>query len=123
MPSTNKQRAVDFLDLVTHGHIDDAYEKYVDMDGVHHNIFTPAGFGALREGMKEAHAKFPHKQFDMQHVLGDEDFVAVHSYLKLNEETQMSVVHLFRFKDQRIIEMWDVGQAIPKELPNEDGPF
>lgn len=66
--------------------------------------------------------KFPNKQFTILHVLGDGDFVAVHSNLVLETNTtELSVVHLFRFKDGRIAELWDIGQAIPADSPNTDG--
>lgn len=107
----NKQLAIHFLEMIIAGTIDEAYEKYVDMNGTHHNAFTPPGFPALREGMKEAHVKFPNKQFTIQHVLEDEDLVAVHSHLVLDEKNELMVVHLFRFQNNKIIEMWDIGQA------------
>jgi hypothetical protein len=32
-------------------------------------------------------------------------------------------VHIFRFEDNRIAELWDIGQPISKTSPNENGPF
>ena len=34
-----------------------------------------------------------------------------------------AVVHFFRFEKGRIAEMWDVGQEIPSDSPNENGMF
>ena len=34
-----------------------------------------------------------------------------------------AVVHLFRFENDRIIELWDVGQALSPESPNQYGMF
>src|SRR5437870_4322947 len=79
----NKESAVQFLQMIVAGDIDAAYDKYIDMKGRHHNVFTPVGMPALRQGMKDAHTKFPNKQFVIQHVLGDEDLVAVHSHMTL----------------------------------------
>ena len=120
----NKQSAVDFLTMVTSGDIDAAYEKYVDMQGKHHNVFTPAGMSQLRQGMKDAHIKFPQKEFVVKHVLGDGDLVAVHSSLVLEKgKPTMSVVHLFRFENGKVAELWDVGQAGPTDSVNADGAF
>ena len=74
----NKKTATAFLESILVGKIDEAYDKYVDMGGKHHNIFTPAGFVALEKGMMDADTQFPNKKFKIQHVLGDEDLVAVH---------------------------------------------
>ena len=122
--NTNKEIAVGFLQMVVAGKIDEAYQLYVTMDGKHHNAFFASGFSTLREAMKENHTQFPHKQFTVKHVLGDGDLVAVHSHLVFKAgEPGMVVVHLFRFNEGKIVELWDCGQAIPVECPNTDGAF
>ncbi len=118
----NKELAVNFLQLVVAGNIDEAYQKYVDMDGKHHNAFFRAGFPALQAAMKEDQARSPHKQITIVSVLGDGDRVAVHSHLRRGSD-DMAVVHLFRFKEGRIVELWDCGQVLPQEIPNQDGAF
>jgi hypothetical protein len=57
-----KQAAVHFLDLVAAGHIDEVYQKYIAMDGKHHNPYFRAGFPALQKGMQENHDQFPNMQ-------------------------------------------------------------
>jgi len=118
----DKDRAVNFLQLVIAGNIDEAYEKYVDMGGKHHNAFFPAGFSNLQTAMKEDQAQSPHKQITIVNVLSDGDRVAIHSHLRRGSD-DMAVVHLFRFKDGRIVELWDCGQMLPQEIPNRDGAF
>lgn len=117
-----KDKAIKFLQLVVEGKIDEAYEKYVDMNGKHHNLYFPAGFPALKEAMKENHNLFPGKVFEIKNIVAQDDMTAIHSYIKAGD-TQIAVVHLFRFKNGKIIEMWDVGQEIPKETINNDGAF
>jgi predicted SnoaL-like aldol condensation-catalyzing enzyme len=132
-----KQAAVQFFQLVVAGRIDEAYQKHVDMQGKHHNPFFPAGFPALQKAMIENHGQFPNKRlivklvparrsaaFRHAGVLGDGDLVAVHSHLVLRAgEEGMTVVHLFRFQGDRIVEMWDCGQPLPTDSPNKDGAF
>jgi predicted SnoaL-like aldol condensation-catalyzing enzyme len=117
-----KNSAVKFLRLVVEGKINEAYEKYVYMEGKHHNLFFPAGFPALKEAMKENHNQFPEKVFDIKNTITKDDMVAVHSCIKVGD-MQISVVHLFKFKNGKIVEMWDVTQEIPKEIINTDGAF
>ncbi len=120
----NKVSAVNFLQLVVKGAIDDAYEKYVNMQGRHHNVYYPKEFSALKQGMIDNHAQFPNKQLKVRNVLAEGDLVAVHSNIVFKPgEPGMSVVHLFRFEDGKIVEMWDVGQAIPTDSPNQVGAF
>ncbi len=124
MKTDFKEVALQFLKLVVAGKIDEAYEKYVDMKGKHHNVSFPSGFLALKEAMKENHEKFPNKKFTVKNVLCENDLVAVHSHVVLKpKETEIIAVHIFRIKNDRIVEMWDSGQLIPPSSPNKDGAF
>lgn len=119
---TSKKVAVDFLQLVVAGRIDEAYDKYVDMTGRHHNPFFPAGFASLKKAMAENESQCPNKRLDVAHVLADGDMVAVHSHLTFGQgQPDMTVVHLFRFAGGKVVEMWDVAQQIPQDSPNKDG--
>ncbi len=94
------------------------------MSGKHHNLYFPAGFESLKKAMKENHEKFPNKKILIKNVLADGDLVTVQSHLILKKgEKEMSVVHIFRFENNKIIEMWDCGQAITVDSPNADGAF
>ncbi len=122
--AARKQSAVEFLQLAITGRIEEAYDRYVDMRGKHHNPYFPAGFAALKKGMIENHAQFPNKQIAVKHVLGDGDLVAVHLNIILTPgEKGIAAVHMFRFQDGRIVEMWDIGQPVPADSPNKDGAF
>mgnify|MGYP001559091538 CR=1 FL=1 len=112
------------MKLVVAGKIDEAYRKYVDIHGKHHNPFFPAGFPALQKAMIENHVQFPSKQLTVKNVLSDGGLVAVHSHIVLRPgEDGIIVVHLFRFKNEKIVEMWDCGQPVPANSPNKDGAF
>ena len=121
---SRKQAAVEFLQLVVAGSIDEAYEKHVDLQGKHHNPFFPAGFPALREAMKEDQVQFPNKRITIKHLICDSDLVAVHSHIVTRTgEADYSTVHVFRFSNEKIVEMWDIGQPVPTDSPNKDGAF
>lgn len=124
MQGSNKQTALDFLSMVVSGQVDDAFEKYVDMSGKHHNVHTPAGFPALCQGMKESDVQFPKKQFKTFFALEEGDKVAVYSSVILKpKELEVAVTHIFRFSEGKIVEMWDVGMILPDEAVNDDGAF
>lgn len=119
-----KQAAVDFLQLIVAGKVDDAYQKYVDMRGKHHNPYFPAGFPALKLAMIENQTQFPNKQIILKHVLGDGDLVAVHSHIiPAPGQAGISAVHIFRFAGEKILELWDNGQPVQADSPNQDGVF
>ena len=119
-----RQAAKQFLQLVVAGQIDEAYQRHVDLSGKHHNPLFAEGFPALRKAMIENHVQLPKKQLLVKNVLSDGDFVAVHSQIVLRPgESSVATVHLFRFSGDKIVEMWDVGQPVPADSPNQDGAF
>ena len=121
---TNKNTALDFLRLIVAGHIADAYDKYVDPNGKHHNLYFPAGFSALQKGMEENHNQFPNKTITIKNIFSDGNRVAVHSHVQMQMgDKGITVVHMFRFEGGKIVEMWDVGVPVPDTIPNTDGAW
>jgi predicted SnoaL-like aldol condensation-catalyzing enzyme len=120
----HQQLATDFLQQVISGKIDEAYEQYVDMKGKHHNVFFPAGFESLKQAMKESQSRFPNKQFTIKNIIDDGKHVVIHSHLRFQpDDPGMITVHMFRFENNKIVEMWDCGQIIPEDCPNTDEIF
>jgi len=118
-----KKAAVQFMKLIEAGKIDEAYERYVDMGGKHHNVFTPASMTGLKKGMTEAHHTFPNLKISVKNVIGEGDDVVVHSSIAIEPGKEMIAFHLFRFKGDRILECWDCAQPLPDKPINTDGAF
>ena len=122
MMATNKEIAVDFLQMVVAGKIDEAYDKYVDMKGKHHNLYFGAGFAALKAAMIENQSQSPDKTYLVRNAVAEGDTVAVHAHLVPSPgDKGMVVVHVMRFRGKKIVELWDCGQPIPADSPNTDG--
>lgn len=74
--------------------------------------------------MEENAAKFPDKTLETQRALEDSDLVAVHSRVRLKPDAPgLALVHIFHFRGDAIIELWDIGQPVPQDMPNECGMF
>lgn len=122
--ASNKEHAVQFLNLVSSGKIDEAYDQFVAPGGKHHSPHFAAGFDALKAAMKDNYQQFPNKQSEIKHVLGDDDLVAVHSHVVLTPGDQgFAILHLLRFEDGKIVELWDFTQMAPEKSLNTDGLF
>ena len=119
----NSRRAVEFLKLASAGQVDEAY-RLTAPGGKHHNQYLEAGWDALKVGMKAASKRTPDQQLDVKHVVESGDLVAVHSHVLPHPGgAGIAVVHLFRFENGKIAELWDVGQAVEPGSPNSDGTF
>ena len=122
--SDRKQSAISFLNLASSGKLDEAYGNYIGANFRHHNPYFPGDAESLKAGMAEAHEKFPNTTLEIQHVLEEDDLVAVHSKVRHSSDTpEIAVVHLFRFEGSRVAELWDIGIETPKESPNKNGMF
>jgi predicted SnoaL-like aldol condensation-catalyzing enzyme len=121
---TKKYMAQDFLKLASKGDAKDAFSLYAGENFKHHNVYFKGDANTLMFAMEESSQKSPNKTFEIHHALEDENLVAVHSHIKQNDADQgFAVVHLFRFESDKIVELWDLGQAIPNEMINENGMF
>jgi predicted SnoaL-like aldol condensation-catalyzing enzyme len=49
--------------------------------------------------------------------------VPVHSRVDMAPGEIYSVMHIFRFRDGRIAELWDLAEKVPVDSPNKDGAF
>ncbi|WGV61660.1 nuclear transport factor 2 family protein [Brevibacillus brevis] len=119
-----KENAVSFLQLVASGNVREAYQRYTGPNFRHHNPFFRGDAHSLMLAMEENAAKNPHKILEVKRAIEEGDIVAVHSHVKQNQEDLGgAVVHIFRFHNDQIVELWDVGQPIPADSPNENGMF
>ncbi|MED1948379.1 MULTISPECIES: nuclear transport factor 2 family protein [Brevibacillus] len=124
MKTSLKENAVSFLQLVASGNVREAYQRYTGPNFRHHNPFFRGDAHSLMIAMEENAAKNPHKILEMQRAIEEGDIVAVHSHVRQNQEDLGgAVVHIFRFHNDQIVELWDVGQPIPDDSPNENGMF
>ncbi|HLC76053.1 MAG TPA: nuclear transport factor 2 family protein [Candidatus Peribacterales bacterium] len=121
--SSHKDTVLSFLHLAVAGDIWKAYNAYIHPDFRHHNAYYKGDRESLMVGMEENHKQFPAKAFDVKRILEEGDIVITHSSITLTGMAEIAVVHIFRFQDEKIIEMWDLGQEVPKDMPNENGMF
>ena len=120
----NIERAISFLRLASSGNVREAYETYVHPLFRHHNPYFPGDRASLFAAMEENAATLPQKEFEAVRALEDGDLVAVHGRVRLTPSSPwIALIHIFRFKDNQIIEEWEAGQEVPKESPNQNGVF
>lgn len=116
--------AVEFLSLCASGKVREGYDRHVAANFRHHNAYFPGDRDSLLTAMEQSAQSEPNKSFTVRQTIESADRVAVLSHLRRQQaELEYAVVHILRFEDGKIVEMWDVGQEIPRDSPNQLGMF
>ena len=118
-----REMAVTFLQEVVANKIENAYNKYVAEDFVHHNQHFKSDRASLLAGMVESNKHFPDKKLTVHKVIYEQPYVVVHAHVWLSEEMEASLIHIFRFEGGKIAEMWEASEIIGKNMVNELGVF
>jgi predicted SnoaL-like aldol condensation-catalyzing enzyme len=121
---SHKDAAISFMRLVGSGKVREAYDRHVGASFHHHNAYYRGDRESLLRAMEENAARNPNKGLEVKHALQEGSYVVVHSHIRQHPQDRgAAVVHIFRFENDRIAELWDVGQPITPESPNEHGMF
>lgn len=121
---SKKDMAIKFLELASAGDVEEAYKTFVHPDFAHHNPYFKGDRESLQNGMRDSAREMPDKTFTPLRALEDGNLVAVHGKVQLRPGSpEIALIHIFRFKDDKIIEEWEAAQEAPKESSNENGMF
>ena len=119
-----KAAAIHFLQLTASGNVNEAFYLYIGPEFRHHNMYFKGDADSLKAAMEESAKNLPAKQLEIQFAIAEENKVAVYSKVTISPgEPGIALVHFFRFRDDKIVELWDLAQAPPDEMINENGLF
>lgn len=123
--SSRKESATSFLQMAGTGDVRAAFDKFVTPGFIHHNQYFKGDRDSLITAIEDVSKRCPNKSIDTKYIYEDGDTVITHSLVTRRnpEEQDIAVVHIFRFENDRIAELWDLGQPIAKDSPNENGMF
>lgn len=120
----NREIAVEFLSMAANGSVRKAFRNYVSDSFVHHNAYFPSDRESLLIAMEQSAAAEPNKAFTIKQIIESGNRVVVLSHLeRAATDTEYAVVHILQIERGSIVEMWDIGQEIPKDSPNLLGMF
>jgi predicted SnoaL-like aldol condensation-catalyzing enzyme len=113
-----------FLQLCAKGQARQAFGDFCDPEFRHHNAYFKSDANTLMEAMEADAAQHPDRIFHIHRALEDGDLVAVHSHIRNNaNEAGYAAIHILRFEGEKIVELWDIVQEVPRDMVNETGMF
>jgi predicted SnoaL-like aldol condensation-catalyzing enzyme len=119
---SKKEIAVAFLQLAATGRAREAFSQYGGDRFIHHNPHFEGTAAALSAAMDDNARQNPEKRLDVLRTVEEGNLVAVHSFVHHKPGDRGAiVVHIFLFVNDRIVELWDIGQEVPADTVNTNG--
>jgi predicted SnoaL-like aldol condensation-catalyzing enzyme len=111
----NARTVVSFYTLAFNGHQpQQAVARFVGPEYIQHNPTVASGKAAFIQFVTGLNTAFPQAHVDIRRVVAQDDLVITHSKFTLTPTDRGTVLaDIFRLEDGRIVEHWDVGEAIP----------
>lgn len=121
----NRELVVGFLDLAMNKHqVPEAANRYLTDAYIQHNPNVADGRPAFIDAFVVFLKENPERSWTPKRVFVDGDYVIVHGLYKNHvADRGIAAVDIFRIKDGRIDEHWDVLQPIPRTAANPHPMF
>jgi len=101
-----------------------AADRYLGTTYTQHNPGIPDGPEVFKQFIPQWLSSVPDLSFDIHRVIAEGDLVVVHSHMKNSpDDLGTAIVDIFRVKDGRVVEHWDVLQPAPAETANSNTMF
>ncbi len=121
----NKKIVTEFYEMAFNQHKPTlAAKKYFGSKYIQHNPNVPNGAAAFYNYFEDYYKKNPKAHVKIYRVIADGDLVALHLHSKKDEkDLGRAVVDIFRLENGKIVEHFDVAQAVPETTANGNTMF
>ncbi len=121
---SNKALAEYFWNQIFNEHKTAVIDELTDDKYVQHSPGFKDGKAAFKEGISGFLKEYPESSAEIKHIGADGDMVYIHNHIKLNASDRgQAAMDIFRIKDGKIAEHWDIIQDIPEKAENSNGMF
>jgi predicted SnoaL-like aldol condensation-catalyzing enzyme len=123
--NTAEETALLFIDTAfNQKHFDEAFERYVGPHYRQHNPTVGDGKAAILDALRKWMPATPGLHYAFKNVWSDGDRVIVHALVTTDPSDRgKAVIDIFRLEKGKIVEHWDVAQAIPETAANDNTMF
>jgi len=121
---TNKKTVLEFYDKALNEKDSEAAAKYLGPVYVQHNQNAADGAEGLKAFIRLLRDRYPASRSTVKRVFADGDVVILQVHAVREPGSRgVAIVDIFRLADGRIVEHWDVHEAIVEKAANPNGMF
>ena len=121
---TNKKVVIDFYEKGLNQKDFEAAAKHFGPRYIQHNPNAPDGIEGFKAFIAMRKEKSPNAKSEIKRVFAEGDYVILHVHsVREPGERGVAIVDIFRLENGKIVEHWDVVQAIPEKPANNNGMF
>lgn len=118
----NKKMVAEFYQKLFGDKDINSINEYIGDVYIQHNPYVADGKQALIKACKQWFKGEPKEKIDIQHIAADGNLVFIHTKSHEGSKT-LSVIDIFRIENGKIVEHWDVAQAVPEKAANSHPMF
>ena len=123
-PEANKKIVVDFYEKGLNQKDFDAAAKHFGPHYIQHNPTAPDGIEGFKRLVAFLKEKFPNSRSEIKRVIAEGDLVMLHVHaVREPGQRGTAIVDIFRVENGKIVEHWDVIQAVPEKAANDNTMF
>ena len=121
----NKALVRDYMTkLLVEKQVEQAVTQYADPNLIQHNPYIADGSAAVIGFLGNMLEQNPGFRYDIKRMIAEDDLVAIHAHVTFApEDPGMAAFDLFRVKDGKVVEHWDVLQPVPEQSANGNSMF
>jgi predicted SnoaL-like aldol condensation-catalyzing enzyme len=98
--------------------------QYLGDKYIQHNPNAADGPEGLKAFIEFLRQKFPNNNSEIKRIFAEGDYVIVHVHAVREPGTRgFAIIDIFRLEGDKVVEHWDVVQAVPEKAMNDNGMF
>ena|ERR1700722_18981150 len=120
----NKKLVLDFYQTIIGNKDYEGARRYMGEEYRQHAPYATDGHAGVAEWVRKMKESFPQHRYEVKKVIAEGDLVVLHLHgINGLYPFGESVVDIFRIENGKVVEHWDVIQAIPETADNANTMF